>query len=212
MHAYLITGGSEQKQKEEARKLFSERGVREIITLETQTKHSIESIRNLNKDLSIARFFANAERGVLIIDASRLTDEAANAFLKTLEDPPGQTVIILTSPSKDQVLQTIASRTQTIDLGNNETEIISTDREDLTNKTIGERFKLLETISNRDQALLFCANQTIQLHKNLLKKSHTNQKDLHLLAKQAKRLEQAQNDLEINANIKLALGDLFINY
>lgn len=210
MHAYLITGGGEKKQKTAALDLFTRRGVRDIITLETQTKHSIEAIRNLNKDLSIAPVFSGP-RGVLIINADSLTDEAGNAFLKTLEEPPGEAVIVLTAPSKDQVLQTIASRAQNIDLGNNETQPLAENSDYLAGKTIGERLKLLDTISVREQALQFCVNQTIQLHKKLIKSSQTNPKETPSLLKFAKKLEQTKNDLEMNVNVKLALGDLLIN-
>lgn len=43
-------------------------------------------------------------------DADTMTIEAANAFLKTLEEPVEDTVIILTSSSKDLMLPTILSR------------------------------------------------------------------------------------------------------
>ncbi|WJZ01494.1 DNA polymerase III subunit delta' [Corynebacterium freiburgense] len=40
-------------------------------------------------------------RVVIIEDADRLSDGAANAFLKTVEEPPAQTVIIMCAPSTD---------------------------------------------------------------------------------------------------------------
>ncbi|MFR4223042.1 MAG: hypothetical protein ACLT38_04875 [Akkermansia sp.] len=43
------------------------------------------------------------------MDAERMNDEAANAFLKTLEEPPGQCLLILSTSQPDQLLQTIIS-------------------------------------------------------------------------------------------------------
>jgi DNA polymerase-3 subunit delta' len=46
----------------------------------------------------------------LIEDADRLTDQAANALLKAIEEPPPSGVILLCAPSLDDVLPTIRSR------------------------------------------------------------------------------------------------------
>lgn len=53
-----------------------------------------------------------------IIDgASSLTEGAANAFLKTLEEPPSWAVIVLIAAGQDALLPTVASRCTTIRLG-----------------------------------------------------------------------------------------------
>ncbi len=46
----------------------------------------------------------------IFIDAERLTPEAQNALLKTLEEPPGQTIFCLLVESKSHLLETIQSR------------------------------------------------------------------------------------------------------
>ncbi len=49
-------------------------------------------------------------RVAVIPDAERLRAEAANAFLKTLEEPPGQTLLLLTVNARDRLPATVASR------------------------------------------------------------------------------------------------------
>ena len=49
-------------------------------------------------------------RVAVIPDAERMRQEAANAFLKTLEEPPGDTLIILTVTARDRLPATISSR------------------------------------------------------------------------------------------------------
>ncbi len=49
-------------------------------------------------------------RVAVIPGAERMRVEAANAFLKTLEEPPGQTLILLTVNSRDRLPATISSR------------------------------------------------------------------------------------------------------
>jgi DNA polymerase III delta prime subunit len=56
----------------------------------------------------------NINRIVIIKDAHLLTIEAQNALLKTLEEPPQGTVLILASESQKTLLSTVRSRLQTI--------------------------------------------------------------------------------------------------
>lgn len=51
-----------------------------------------------------------ATRVIIILEADRMNDEAANCFLKTLEEPPVDTFFILTSSRPDHLLPTIKSR------------------------------------------------------------------------------------------------------
>ena len=46
----------------------------------------------------------------IIVAADRLNIQAANAFLKTLEEPPGQAIIMLLSTQPENILETILSR------------------------------------------------------------------------------------------------------
>jgi len=76
-----------------------------------EDKHdlSIKLIRDLCLDLGLKP--SNGRRKVAIIDdADDLNDEAANAFLKTLEEPPPGSVLILIGTSAEVQLDTIVSR------------------------------------------------------------------------------------------------------
>ena len=46
----------------------------------------------------------------IIGDAERLNEEASNCLLKTLEEPPAHTILILLAPDESSVLPTVASR------------------------------------------------------------------------------------------------------
>jgi DNA polymerase-3 subunit delta' len=64
------------------------------------------------------RFSLKSARGrgkvVLIDDADDLNEESANCFLKTLEEPPPRSVLILIGTSPDRQLPTILSRCQVV--------------------------------------------------------------------------------------------------
>lgn len=53
----------------------------------------------------------------VIMAADKMTESAANAFLKTLEEPPSYAKIILVAPSRSSVLPTVASRAEIVRFG-----------------------------------------------------------------------------------------------
>jgi DNA polymerase-3 subunit delta' len=73
----------------------------------------ISSIREVKRDIS---FSANESgwRIVIISEAHQMGEEAANAFLKTLEEPNKETLLILTTSSPERILPTIRSRCQEV--------------------------------------------------------------------------------------------------
>ncbi len=69
----------------------------------------IEDIRGLNERINLKPF--QSERKIFIIqDAQRMGPEAANALLKTLEEPPQNASLVLISKSSAELLPTIVSR------------------------------------------------------------------------------------------------------
>ena len=54
---------------------------------------------------------------LVIVSADRLRQEAANAFLKTLEEPPPKTLFLLLTEAPEELLPTIVSRCQVIHAG-----------------------------------------------------------------------------------------------
>lgn len=63
------------------------------------------------------RPFEGRRRVVLIRDADALREEAQNALLKSLEEPPPATVFVLTSAAPDALLRTVRSRTMRLTFG-----------------------------------------------------------------------------------------------
>lgn len=76
---------------------------------------SIEMVRSVQKFLQLKTTGTNPVRRIVFIEhADGLTKEAQNALLKLLEEPPADTIIILTAQSKRALLPTILSRVQTM--------------------------------------------------------------------------------------------------
>jgi DNA polymerase III subunit delta' len=77
----------------------------------------IEQIRELQKFLHLKTMGGlEIRRAALIEDAHTMTHEAQNALLKILEEPPADTVIVLTAIPSNNILPTIYSRVQQLSL------------------------------------------------------------------------------------------------
>lgn len=77
---------------------------------------SVDAIRDLIKTFTYGSY-QGRWRTAIILHAHRMRAEAANAMLKTLEEPPTQSILILTAPSLESLLPTIVSRCQYFRLG-----------------------------------------------------------------------------------------------
>ncbi|HMK39846.1 MAG TPA: DNA polymerase III subunit delta' [Bacteroidota bacterium] len=73
----------------------------------------INSIRGIRRESSMST--SDSRRRIFIISgADAMNDAAANTLLKTLEEPPGDTMFILTTSRRDALLPTILSRCQNL--------------------------------------------------------------------------------------------------
>lgn len=69
----------------------------------------IDQVRELQREIALTPYYG--QRRVGIIDAAEtMTTQAANSLLKTLEEPVGNTVFILLTSARQQLLDTIISR------------------------------------------------------------------------------------------------------
>jgi DNA polymerase-3 subunit delta' len=77
---------------------------------------SVESVHAKFIDPMSKTSFAGGWRAGVLVGADRLNAAGANAFLKTLEEPPPKAVFLLLTDAPEQLLPTIVSRCQRIDL------------------------------------------------------------------------------------------------
>jgi DNA polymerase-3 subunit delta' len=119
-HAYLISGptgsGKLALAKRVSALLLGEKVADpqhpDIHVIEPESKSRrilTEQIRELERNLQMRSRLGGHKIGI-IVDADRLQPNAANAFLKTLEEPPGNSSLLLLSSLPDQLLETILSR------------------------------------------------------------------------------------------------------
>lgn len=112
-HAYLFCGGRGTGKTTVARILAKELGCNpeDIIEIDAASNRGIDEIRELREAVRTAPF-SSPYKVYIIDEAHMLTKEAANALLKTLEEPPAHVVFILATTDPEKLPQTIVSRCQ----------------------------------------------------------------------------------------------------
>jgi len=86
----------------------------DVIEMDAASNRSVDDVRDLRERVAYAP--AGGHWKVYILDeAHMLTKEAWNAFLKTLEEPPPNTVFVLATTESHKVMATIADRCQRFD-------------------------------------------------------------------------------------------------
>jgi DNA polymerase-3 subunit delta' len=84
-----------------------------VVVEPEENKIRIETIRAVVQEVEKKPF--EADRKIFLLDrADRMTDSAANALLKRLEEPPGAAFFILVTPNPDAVPPTIRSRCRSV--------------------------------------------------------------------------------------------------
>ncbi len=125
-HAYLFCGGRGTGKTTVARIVARDIGCNDedIIEIDAASNRGIDEIRDLREAVRTAPF-SSAFKVYIIDEAHMLTKEAANALLKTLEEPPSHVIFILATTDPDKLPQTIVSRCQKVLFRNPDIDTLS---------------------------------------------------------------------------------------
>ncbi len=233
MHSVLIINSIPQKRYEEGLKLAESflgktaLNHPDFFLLEDQSSIKISHVRELQHQLSL-KPYAAPFKVALINEADKLTLPAQHALLKTLEEPPASSIIILTAPNKEVLLPTIVSRCQIISIIAAKTLINETFFEEqltilntVLSATPGQRLLMAEKMApNRDQAQEFCQNQLEAWRLVMRQKAGLSkgQKEMAInlsLLEMAKIIDQIRLSLYFlkqNVNPQLVAGNVLLSY
>jgi len=208
----LITGGNKEKRWEVALKIAQENleenqvsSHPDFFSISGLNSIGIEQIRDLGKKLALKPYRAKIKI-VVINEAEKLTLPAQNALLKTLEEPPENSLIILTIHQKDFLLPTVVSRCQIIRLKEEiNLEKNSLELPEIRGKGVGECLKIttLRT-SGKTEAINFC-QQLLLNERNSFSNNPSIEK-----ARNIRYILKTINFLENNVNPILATGNLLL--
>lgn len=227
MHAFLICQGNKIKRVNKGKEIIKRQKIKikrwpfhpDLLYFANLNSILISHIRQIQQFLSY-KPFQLTKKIVFIAEAEKITLVAQNAFLKTLEEPPPNSLIILCAPQKEDLIDTITSRCQIINL-----EVSSNIKLNKKNKAVylsliknilkanmGERLILIEPYEkNREDAIKFCQQMIILLRKLIFKKIKYSQFSPYLLQQLLQKFLQAEKFLQANVNVRLVLDNLVLS-
>ncbi len=212
MQSFIILGKNQENIQKEAEKLINSEKINEldIFTFTPEKAVGIADIRSINSKIFL-KPLKGEKKAVVIETFLGMTPDSQNAFLKTLEEPPLSTIIILKA-FENIFLPTILSRCKLITL---DTKLIIEDKEQTELETVldsiikGEHdsLKLAQDLAkDKEQALNYLEKLIIvtrekmllnpekDRYKNLVKTLHK----YYLILKKS------------NVNLRLALENMFL--
>lgn len=238
--SHLIVAGQAQKRSQVATKIIKKTlGISsaqdaenlahpDLFILKPTNTIGIDLVRSLQKSLALKPYLAPVKIA-FIPQAEKLTVPAQNALLKTLEEPPAKTLLILMAPNKEALLPTIVSRCQITQLTQEpqveiDPRLISQYFDLLTsilNSGVGERLELALKLFQRPKALEASHYLLYLWRESLLSKTGAKKKPLQKEFKTlsldqitlaVKNTETVRQMLEANVNPRLAIENLFLSY
>ncbi len=156
--------------------------------------------------------FSYKKKFLVILDSEKMTTQAQNSLLKTLEEPPVYSLIILSSRTQNSLLGTIVSRCRLMSLKEDE------NKEDIENDisykkilkmTLGERLDMCSEISKEEKEdVINILEEWVEEGREILLKDPKNS----INAINLKRVMEIRNDLEnTNVNVRLSLEALVLS-
>lgn len=169
---------------------------------------SIDQIRQLKKHI-FQKPLHFPYKFVIIEKAQALTDEAQNALLKILEEPPKQAIIVMETADEKRLLPTIRSRVLIKHVFNHQ-EIATSD---LSILEVENTIKLLEEITEIENPSEWLNNQILIIHKTLLQtlEDRKLQNSPKYLAEIIEKCASTKEMIETNVNPRFALANLIFS-
>lgn len=207
---FVKLNGAELKDKIESKThpdtLFLERreGKKEIV---------LAQIKELREFVSRTPFHLR-RKGVFVVEAEYLNEEAWNALLKTLEEPAGSAIIFIIAASLENIPQTILSRAVSLPFyaGSDLAKSLSPKDDIILNKLANlgdmpwaERIDLAEEIAKKENITPLLDSWLLQLRNEMLNGSNKNKIGFIM------ELADVRNLLNsTNVNARLALENIFL--
>lgn len=159
--AILITGNNQSNRLQAAADYCQDQLLAnpDLLTLNPHPSVTIKDIHFLMHFLS-RKPYQKPVKIALIPAADCLTLPAQHALLKTLEEPPANSILMLLAPHAHNLLETIVSRCRLIHLANPAVTAVKNLWPQITSVSLAERISLAASLAiNQETALEFCLNQ-----------------------------------------------------
>ncbi len=157
--------------------------------------------------------FSYTKKFLIILDAEKLTIQAQNSLLKTLEEPPSFALILLSSKTQNSLLETIISRCRIVPI-KKDGERVDIENANSLNKilkmNLGKRLEWAGEFSKEEkETVLELMEYWIDEARDMMIKTPKDENSL----KNIKRIIEIRKDLEdTNVNQRLSLEALVLSF
>lgn len=215
MQSFLIPAKGKDKASTYISNFLKEKEIDPIdINLQTYEKAmGIEDVRNIQKKI-LLKPFRGKTKAVVIQAYENITQEAQNALLKVLEEPPANTIIIISVSTKEVILPTIISRCKIIELKEDNLTLSSEENAQyhnilisLSKNAVGYKLKLAQDIAgSKEETVFFLEKMSVFVREKLIK-NYNDPKYLNLL----RILSETHTIIKsTNVNQRIALENLLL--
>jgi DNA polymerase III gamma/tau subunit len=219
-HGYLFWGGDNEEMKDTAFKLAEflktdPFDVLHIVPEEDKKEISIGQIRKTRKHLSLSAY-NSTYKFTIIQRAEAMNQEASNALLKTLEEPQGNTILILIAQKPELLPKTILSRLQEIrfkpvSLTGVSKNFFNKEYINLLQKPLNDVFKAVEKISKEETEIFPLLDCWLFFFRDLLINRSATTQQRNKFVKIIKEIQKTKDLISTtNLNQRLALENLFL--
>ncbi|MFZ5559757.1 MAG: hypothetical protein ACOZAL_03115 [Patescibacteria group bacterium] len=220
-HGYLFWGGNNDEMKNTAFELadflnIDPFDVIYIVPQEDKKEITINQIREARRHLSLSPY--NSQYKFAIIDrAETMNSEASNALLKTLEEPLGNTILILISQKPELLPKTILSRLQEVrfkpvSLNQIYKSFLNKEYINLLQKPLNDVFKTIEQISKEETEIFPLLDCWLFFFRDLLINRSATDKQRDKFVKIIKEIQKTKDLISsTNVNQRLALENLVLS-
>ena len=214
----LIIGGTKEQVKTKVLEVTDLSSLKEnpdlklIGPLENKNTIGIDQIRDCN-DFIHQKPFAAKRKFAVFLQAEKITPQAQNALLKTLEEPPAYAQIILCSKTENALLETVVSRCKKVQGLTHKKVETALGQNPFLSMKMGDRLGEVQKLAALDRdELIEKFESWIEESRGVLIKNADDANLRNSAAEDLKLLTEVKESIEnTNVNVRLALEYLSVN-
>jgi DNA polymerase III delta prime subunit len=189
--------------------LFSQHPDIHLVESKNIDSIGIEDIKRIQKEMIFTPYIESVQIA-LIFNAQKLTTEAQNSFLKTLEESNSSTAYFLITDNEQNLLPTIISRAQKIYTKEISIESKTQNTPKILNLNLIDAFSQIEEIAKEKEKTDALILELELYYQQLLKDALDGNRQTKQICDNIQRVLKTRERLDANGNRRLLLENLFL--